>query len=302
MNTEPNHICVCVCTYKRPDYLKRLLDELQGQETNGFFTFSVVVADNDPAQSAEAVVSQYVASSKIQVHYCVQPEQSVSLTRNKALENASGNFIAFIDDDEFPDGRWLLALFEACSKYGVDGALGPVLPNFDERTPKWVVKGKFYERPTYPTGFIIDWHKGRTGNVLFKRAILPNDEQPFRPQFRGGGADQDFFRRMIEEGHRFVWCNEAIAHEIVPPVRWKRSFMLRRALLRGGVTPLHPTFSRWDVVKSLIAVPAYTIAMPFALVIGHHRFMSLMIRLCDHLGKLLACIGIRPIKAAYITE
>ena len=107
---------------------------------------------------------------------------------------------------------------------------------------------------------------------------------------------------MIEKGNRFIWCAEAVAYEVVPPLRWKRSFMLRRALLRGGATPLHPTFGVQDVLKSVIAVPAYALAVPFALVLGHHWFMRVMISLCDHLGKLLACLGIRPIKVAYVTE
>jgi succinoglycan biosynthesis protein ExoM len=99
-----------------------------------------------------------------------------------------------------------------------------------------------------------------------------------------------------------VWCEEALAYEVVPPIRWKRSFMLRRALLRGGAVPLHPTFGPTDILKSLVAVPAYTLALPFAFLLGQHRFMRLMISLCDHLGKLLACLGIRPIKVAYVTE
>src|SRR5215469_9249606 len=41
------HICVCICTYKRPGPLQRLLKGLEGQETQGLFSFSVVVADND---------------------------------------------------------------------------------------------------------------------------------------------------------------------------------------------------------------------------------------------------------------
>ena len=37
-------------------------------------------------------------------------------------------------------------------------------------------------------------------------------------------------------------------------------------------------------------------------VLGQHRFMSLLVRLCDHLGKILAVIGINPVKGPYITE
>src|SRR5215831_3046909 len=197
MANEKKHISVCVCTYKRSQFLKRLLEELSGQDTRGLFTYSIVVADNDHLRSAETVVSDFATASTIPISYCVEPRQNIALARNKAIENAAGDFVAFIDDDEFPTGRWLLTLFNACNAYDVDGVLGPVKRHFDEEPPGWVMKGKFYERPTYPTGLVIDWKKGRTGNVLLKKRIFAADAQPFKPEFRQG-EDQDFFRRMID--------------------------------------------------------------------------------------------------------
>ncbi len=44
--------------------------------------------------------------------------------------------MAFIDDDERPPDRWLLTLFKAYEKYGVDGVLGPVKPHFDPGAPE----------------------------------------------------------------------------------------------------------------------------------------------------------------------
>jgi succinoglycan biosynthesis protein ExoM len=298
---DPKHISVCICTYKRPELLTRLLEGLAHQDTGGLFTYSIVVVDNDHSRSAEHVVSHCAAGSSIAARYIVEPRQNIALARNLAVANTDGDFVAFIDDDELPTRRWLLTLFEACSKYDVDGVLGPVKPRFDEAPPKWVVRGNFYERRTYPTGFVIDWKKGRTGNVLLKKRVFAGGGQPFNPAFLTG-EDQDFFSRMIGKGHVFIWCNEAVAYEAVPPIRWKRTFMLRRALLSGGISVVHPSFGALDIVKSVIAVPAYTAALPFALVAGQHRFMTCLIKLLDHAGKLLALLGIRPIKQSYVTE
>ncbi len=295
------HICICVCTFRRPEYLRRLLAELSAQKTEGLFTYSVVVADNDRLRSAESVVAEFAGASSIPIRYCVEPEQNIAMARNKAVSYATGDFIAFIDDDEIPQERWLLTLFEACRKYEVDGALGPVKPQFIEGTPTWVIKGKFYDRPTYKTGFIIDATKGRTGNVLLKKSIFADIDKPFGPQFRSG-EDQDFFRRMIQRGNVFIWCEEALAYEVVPPARCKRRFLLRRALLRGEVAPLHANFGVRDILKSLVALPAYCVALPFAFLAGQHRFMTLLVKTCDHLGRLLSCLGITPIKVAYVTE
>ena len=301
--THPTpHICVCICTYKRLPYLRRLLAALAVQETDAQFTYSVVVADNDPQQSASAVVDGCTSGgTNIHVTYCAEPRQNIALTRNKAIAHATGDFIAFIDDDEWPIRRWLLTLFTACRTYNADGALGPVKPHYDEQPPQWVVTGKFYDRPTYPTGFVIDWRKGRTGNTLLKRTLFGADPTPFRPEFLVG-EDQDFFRRMIDKGHRFVWCNEALAYETVPSIRWQRSFMLKRALLRGGVSLAHATARRTAIAKSVVAAPAYTAALPFALLLGQRTFMTCLIKLFDHLGRLLALVGIRPIAESYVTE
>lgn len=295
------HITVCICTHKREAALKRLLHALDAQQRSTSFTYSIVVADNDQMRSAESVVSEFRSLNRVPIKYCLEPRQNIARARNKAIDNASGDYLAFIDDDEFPAGDWLLTLLKTCNQDHVAGVLGPVKPYFDQQPPKWVVQGRFYERETYPSGAAIDWWNGRTGNVLLKRRILETNEPPFRPEFRTG-EDQDFFHRMIEKGHIFIWSNEAVVYEVVPPGRWKRRFLLKKALLRGSHSLLRPTFGVLDIAKSFIAVPIYIVALPFALAAKHSWFMSLLVRLFDHIGRLLALVGIDPITTPYVTE
>jgi hypothetical protein len=44
------------------------------------------------------------------------------------------------------------------------------------------------------------------------------------------------------------------------------------------------------------------VALPFALVLGQHRFMTLLVKLFDHVGKLLALFGINPVTEEYVTD
>jgi glycosyltransferase involved in cell wall biosynthesis len=279
----------------------RLLEALNQQNTRGLFTYSLVIVDNDHNQSAKAVVSVFEKVATVSTTYCLEPRQSIALARNKAVANSTGDFLVFIDDDELPVNNWLLTLFQACEEDIICGVLGPVLPRFEQGAPEWVIKGGFYKRSTYQTGFVIDWSNGRTNNVILKMRVFAGVTEPFRPQFRSG-EDQDFFRRMIEKGYVFKWCNEAVVYELVPPFRWKRSVMLKRALLRGTCTSLHPGAGGFGIAKSIVAVLVYAAALPVALLVGHHRFMTLLIKLCDHLGKLLAFFGFNPIKEPYVTQ
>ncbi|MFZ0743827.1 MAG: glycosyltransferase [Terracidiphilus sp.] len=301
MSRDLPHISVCICTYKRPVLLKRLLIEVSRQQTDGLFTFSVVLADNDQAKSGEATVAEIRLVSPMPVKYCFEPRQGIACARNKVVENADGEFLAFIDDDEFPAPRWLLTLFQTCNEYKVDGVFGPVKRHFDEVPPKWMQKSRFYDRRVNPTGMRVEWHEARTGNVLLKRELVIGDSAPFRPQFRVG-EDQDFFRRKMEEGRNFVWCAEAEAFEVVPPARWKRTYLVKKALLRGASAALQPSCGVASILKSIVAIPFYSIALPFSLLFGQHCFMTLLVKLCDHMGKLLALVGFDPIKEVYVAE
>lgn len=233
--------------------------------------------------------------------YCVEAERSIARARNKAVENARGEFVAFIDDDEVPINEWLLTLFKTCTELGVDGVLGPVKPYFETPPPAWITRGRFHERPDYSTGFVIDGGKGRTGNVLLRRIVFRAGELAFRPEFVTG-EDQDFFRRRIDEGRVFVWCSEAVAYEVVSPARWKRAYILRKALMRGRYSVIEPTFGVLDAGKSIVAVCVYSMALPVLCVMGQHHLMRYMDKLCFHAGKILACVGLNPVGATYVSE
>jgi glycosyltransferase involved in cell wall biosynthesis len=292
---EP-HITVCICTFRRPGLLKRLLEKLEEQRTGGHFTFSIAVCDNDVGQSAASVVSALTERMTVEISYSSEPRQNIALARNKVLGDARGDFIAFIDDDEFPAPDWLEKLYAACQTYKAAGILGPVRPHFDEPPPRWIVQGQFCERPEHPTGRVMKWDQSRIGNVLFRRSILDGTPEPFKPEFGTGGEDKDFFMRMTARGLVFVWCNEAIAYETVPPSRCSRVYMLKRALLRGRNILKHPVGRLGLLGRSVVAVPLYSLALPALLLFGQHRFMRYSIKLCDHLGRLLAIVGVNPVR------
>ncbi len=296
MSNRVPHITVCLCTFRRPKLLGRLLADLERQPAENRFTVSAVVADNDPEQSARTVVSEFVAKSHFKVVYVTESRRSITHARNKSLEPADGDFIAFIDDDEFPSPTWLLTMYGACVDHQVAGVFGPVRTDYNEQTPTWVRRGGFYDRPEHRTGFPMPHRECRTGNVLMERKALAGIDPVFRPEFGGGAGDQDLFRRLMERGHRFIWCNEGIVYETLPPGRCKRAFLLRRALLRGSISIRHPGSRLAAIVKSLLAVPLYLLALPFLQLAGHHLFMRYLVKLCDHVGRLLAVVGIHPVR------
>ena len=281
--------------------LRRLLFKMEGQLTEGLFGYSVVIVDNDRSESARQVAEACAHRSKISIRYYVEPEQNIALARNKAIKNAKGDFVSLIDDDEIPENNWLLQLYKALKRYKADGILGPVLPYFENEPPRWVRKGGFFDRPTLPSGHVLLWHETRTGNALLKKDLFKKNQNWFDPAFGSGGEDRDFFRRKIVEGHIFVWCNEAPVFEIVPQVRWARTVLLKRALLRGKMSLNSAETRKLSVLYSVAAIAIYTICLPLFFFLGHHVFIKYLIKDFDHLGKLFAFLGIELVKEKYVT-
>lgn len=295
MISGQKHISVCVCTFQRPSLLHRLLGHLEQQRTNGQFSFSVVVTDNDARQSSQRVVAEFAATSRIAVKYSCEPRQNIALARNKALRHATGDFVALIDDDEYPEDGWLAAMLGTCEKYQASGVLGPVRPHFEEPPPRWVIDGRFWDRPDHQTGRVMDWQECRTGNVLLRRRILDDLQQVFNPIFGTGAEDIDFFRRMTGLGHVFRWCNEGAVYETISKERCTRIYMLKRAMLRGRNNIKMPIGRAGRVARSVVAVPFYLMMLPFTPLLGQHVFMKYCIKFCDHAGRILALLRLNPV-------
>jgi succinoglycan biosynthesis protein ExoM len=291
VESKCSHICVCVCTFRRPELLEQLLAALQHQLTDDAFTYSVVVVDNDEARSAEAIAMASRARGPVQIDYYTEPHKSIPLARNKAVQHGFGDFVAFVDDDEVPVEDWLLRLYEAADRYGADAVLGPVTPRYTAAPPDWLVKCKFFDRPRCPSGTVLSWRNTRTGNVLLSRRVFDGGDLLFRPEFRHS-EDQDFFQRIIARGRLVVWCDEAVVYEIEGVERLSVRYFLRRALLRGNVSLRLPSNKLVTVSKSTVAFALYTAALlPLAMVRRDLAILYLT-KSFDHLGKLMAACGI----------
>jgi glycosyltransferase involved in cell wall biosynthesis len=229
-------ISVCICTFRRPVLLARLLHAIASQERDPRFRVNVVIVDNDAERSAEPVARSFQRGD-IDMIYDVEPDRNISLARNRAIRKATGNLVAFIDDDERPVDDWLVQLYRTWKAYGVDGVLGPVIPEVPSMAPEWLRKERFAGRRRLQTGTRITQRDARTGNVLLRRSLFTDKDRWFDPALgRSGGEDSDFFRRQFQLGQVFVRCDEAIAGEILPPERWTASYHVKRYWRSGTLT------------------------------------------------------------------
>jgi succinoglycan biosynthesis protein ExoM len=290
-----DRISVCVCTFKRPVLLAKLMEALAAQVTGAAFDFDVVVVDNDLNRSSQEVVRTF-ASRVRTVTYDVEPERNISLTRNRAIQRATGNLIAFIDDDECPGRDWLRHLHQTLRHSGADGVLAPVIPDFPPEAPHWLRDGRVFDRKRHATGSRIGAGDARTGNVLLDRSLFVDGQVWFDPAFgRTGGEDSDFFSRQFRDGRAFVWCDEAVAYEAMPPERWTAGFHIKRLCRSGTITGERMRDGRLPstlFARNVIGLFVCAVALPVSFVLPKRLWIRVAQKLAYCAGVVTAYLGL----------
>jgi succinoglycan biosynthesis protein ExoM len=226
-------VSISIATYKRSELLKKLMESLILQKTNNEISFEVVVVDNDPQGSAEEVVRNYKNSRVLDVKYFIQPVKNISLTRNVGVENAVGEYLLFIDDDEIASPDWIQSMVDTICKYNADAVFGRVLSYFEEGTPDWIKNNPLFNRQAPPTGTEASFT--RSGNCIVKASLLKNIPGPFDPQYgTTGGEDTHLFERLRKQGAKFINCYEGYTSEYVPPQRATFNYLLKRSFVKGN--------------------------------------------------------------------
>jgi glycosyltransferase involved in cell wall biosynthesis len=234
---------------------------------------------------------------RLEINYTHITERNLALLRNISIGNSKGDYIAFIDDDEYPVDKWLLLLYRAIGHFRASGVFGPVLPNYQTAPPRWVEEGGLCERTRLKTGSPLDWRDTRTGNVLLRRNIFLDPDNLFDLAFRIGGEDNSLFKKLINKNHNFVWCDEAIVFEEIPASRLRVSYFIKRAQINGFTGYYYSKNERpWTknlfmLLRSSCAMAFYVALMPACLIRGFHHYVKLLIRLNYHLAVVLTFLG-----------
>lgn len=292
-------VSVCIATFRRPERLAALLDDLAVQRT---CPDEVVVVDNDAGGSALPVVAGRRQSLPFPIRYAVQPLRNISLTRNRTVDLATGEWLAFIDDDERAPAGWLAQLLATAESQCADGVLGPVVPRLPADAPRWIRRGRFYDWARMTSGQRVPPERLRFGNVLLRATLLGSAGQSFDPRYGlTGGEDGDLLLRLVQGGARLVWCDEAIVEEPVEAARLSLRWLLLRALRGGQDHARHRRagrFGSWTAAARAFLLARSLLQCVLALLLsllcwplGRHRAAYWLLKAAANAGKISSFLG-----------
>jgi GT2 family glycosyltransferase len=233
LSNSPARVAVCVATYRRREMLAELLVGLSNLVFRKLPApeITVIVVDNDPERSAEDVCA--AASLPWPLKYAPESRRGIAQARNRAIREAgNADFIAFIDDDEYPSAAWLDELLWTQAHFAADVVSGPVIPDYDRDVPDWVRAGTFFTRSIHHSGQKLD--RSHTGNVLIRRSVF-DTVSAFDEEFAlTGGEDTQFFLRVRQSGFNIIGSSRAVVHESISRSRANLAWIMKRAYQSGN--------------------------------------------------------------------
>ena len=175
-----------------------------------------------------------------------------SNARNLGIQHATGDVIAFIDDDIIVEKTWLSKLLRNYRDPNVLGVGGTIKPMWYDPSQAKFPREIYWILGCTDPAYFEKTHEVRNnygGNTSFRRDVL--ERVTFSASFQNvdgktrGIEDAEMSIRLLSEypNHVILHDPEAIAYHRVYPVRTSLAYILRRAYTEGlgkaYITRLH---------------------------------------------------------------
>ena len=182
-------ITVAVCTYNGGSTLRTCLEQALDLD---YPDFEILVVDDGSTDDTVAI------AESLGVRVESTPNRGLSAARNTALDLATGEIVAYLDDDAWPDRHWLAYLARAFA--GTPHALigGPNIPP----PPRTLAERAVAVAPGGPSHVMLSDQVAEHVpgcNMAVRRDVLL-ELGGFDPQFRVAGDDVDVCWRIQESG------------------------------------------------------------------------------------------------------
>ncbi|ATE60924.1 glycosyltransferase family 2 protein [Thauera sinica] len=258
--TKP-FISVALCTHNHLDRLVRTLADLASLHAP-VRPWEFLVIDNGCTDgTSEMLATRDWALQGAQIRVVREDRLGLSNARNRALREARGEYLVFMDDDETPEPGWLQALEDAMIAHAPDALGGRIAVMFEDGArPPWLQDELL--------GFLGKLDHGEAcwltseetpifgGNFAFRREVFERigdfDARLGRMgAINTGGEDTEIHRRLLAHGCRVRWVPAAVINHRIQTPKLQRHYFLdlhfrqgrwQGARKRGGGSRMPPKY------------------------------------------------------------
>ncbi len=197
---DPPRVSVIVCTRNGARTLPECLDSLAALE---YPNYETLVVDDGSTQDIAGIAARYPG-----VRYLRQEPAGLSVARNAGATAATGELLAYTDDDCVVDPAWLIHLTRPFLQPGTGAAGGPNIPPPAQNPAQACV----IAAPGGPAHVLVTDTAAEhiPGCNMAIRRSLVMALKGFRPEYHAAGDDVDFCWRLLERGDGIAYTAAAM--------------------------------------------------------------------------------------------
>lgn len=188
-------VSVIVPVYNAEQYLSRCIDSILAQ----FFTDFELILVNDGSTDNSLAICQSYKDKDSRVVVCNKPNGGASSARNHGIDVSKGDYICFVDADDYLNENYLLHLYQ---DMGMDADIDLVLHGMNRIKRETSIPITYNETRTYTLDeglFFKDVELSKMCGPyckLFKHDIITNNEIKFNEKIIYA-EDLDFFAKYL---------------------------------------------------------------------------------------------------------
>ena len=236
---------VTIQTYNNADVLKQALGSLATLRCPDDADYEILVVNNNSNDATAAVIGAATTLLGARLRSVFEPRQGLSHARNRALAEARGEIIGFVDDDALVTPDWLIEHVRAYREDERTVAVGGrVVLRWPEgwSRPGWLSSDldgylsgvdfgqerQIMSYPRYPYGCNMSVRRGTAEQIGGFSARLGRKKSSLI-----SNEEKYFFYKIDQMGGRVIYAPAALVHHMVPPTRLSQDFFLRRGYAQG---------------------------------------------------------------------
>ena len=236
-------ISIILCTYNRCRSLAKALGSVTAQTLPESVAWEVLVVDNNSRDQTRETIENFCRLHPARFRYLFEPQPGKSYALNAGIREATGDVLAFMDDDVTAEPTWLQNLTAALHNGDWAGVGGRILPVQNFLSPPWLsVEGRNVLAPL--ALFDLGSEEGSLAeppfgtNMAFRKSMFEKyggfrtDLGPC-PGSEVRNEDTEFGRRLLAAGERLYYQPSAVVYHAVTENRVKKKYFLAWWFAKG---------------------------------------------------------------------
>lgn len=201
-------VSIIIPVYNVEKYIKQCLESIFNQT---YKEYEVIIIDDGSTDSSNKIINSYIGLDNIII--LNQENKGVSEARNLGLKKATGEYIVFIDPDDYLQEDYLEKMVNKIKKTNSDVVICGFKSFYDDNRRKSEFNLYKLEDKIYSSNEVINLMlelkvKGYVWDKMFKRENLINNNFRFEP----GRYVQDWFPifKEIYNSSKITFLNEIL--------------------------------------------------------------------------------------------